>query len=224
VCQERTARDDGHYRAAEAGAPWCGRRFLDFPVKNKGGARCSDTWEYSAGTPAALEVQEETGDCGEPSVADTETYELLDIKTAEDIPSTFEPEQVCPLPLIDPFIDACKNAKSDGVTSAADACCEIVDKVFRPSSGAAFGSCLCVPSFYNAVDAKVSAFGGNLKAVLDLGVQEARGLPACWLVRDAQLPVMCAHQMCVYVYVTGGCRMSQFHHRDSLFVTMMGSI
>ncbi|KXZ52480.1 hypothetical protein GPECTOR_9g524 [Gonium pectorale] len=85
--------------------------------KNKGGARCSETWEYPPnGEPRPLAPQPaETGSCGSPTMAEVGQVELPPLQAVSDVPGPtghqFNPEPSCCLAYQRPFLERCLQAQ-----------------------------------------------------------------------------------------------------------------
>ncbi|GFR50261.1 hypothetical protein Agub_g12447 [Astrephomene gubernaculifera] len=160
-------------------------RLLDW-AKNKGGARCSETWTYpatsatiattSATTQQGSEQQghepgpvqpqpPETGSCGSPTLAEVGTVELPALQDASEVPGPtghqFNPEPPCCLTYQRAFLQRCLD---EGPTAA---CCSILGQHLRPSSAAYGASCMCWPPFWKQAHETFHEVGRNLSQVLD---------------------------------------------------------
>ncbi|GLC49913.1 hypothetical protein PLESTB_000322400 [Pleodorina starrii] len=142
-------------------------RLLDWD-KNKGGARCSETWLYAdpdpqggsgsgsgssggkAGggwLPRRQEPQPaEDGSCGSPSLERIDQVDLQPLEAADEVPGPagrqFNPEPPCCLKYQQAFMDLCiREGPSKG-------CCAILGQHLRASSAAYGASCMCWPPFW----------------------------------------------------------------------------
>ncbi|PNH01313.1 hypothetical protein TSOC_012812, partial [Tetrabaena socialis] len=118
-------------------------------AKNRGGARCSQTWSYPPGGQAAgpaAPQPEETGSCGRPSLDTVGQVELPPLQEAGEVPGPsgqqFNPEPPCCLAYQRAFLQRCLQ---EGPTAG---CCAILGEHLRPSSAAYGSSCLCWPPFW----------------------------------------------------------------------------
>ncbi|GAB4824110.1 hypothetical protein N2152v2_011156 [Parachlorella kessleri] len=157
--------------------------FLDLE-KNRGGARCSDTWDYD-GQPTLADAHSK-GDCGSPLRADTASYTLPAIRSPGDIPPSFNPEGSCSMTLAAAFLEECKtHGPSEG-------CCALLTTQFAPTSSWPFASCFCQPGFWTATEALFRQGGREAADVVDACIRQTgkvvlrRGAGAC--PSDPSLP------------------------------------
>lgn len=170
-------------------------RLLDWS-KNKGGARCSDTWDYPPGQPPRPRSPQaqERGSCGRPSLEEVGKVQLAPLESQDEVPGAtgqqFNPEAPCSLAYQPQFLARCLRE------GASAACCDIIGEHLRPSSAAYGASCMCHPPFWQQAEAAFRAAGRNASDVLQACYAEhakplqwpGRTAGSCLRPGSAQLP------------------------------------
>mmetsp|Transcript_34780 Transcript_34780/g.77337 ORF Transcript_34780/g.77337 Transcript_34780/m.77337 type:complete len:494 (+) Transcript_34780:69-1550(+) len=139
-------------------------KVLDW-AKNKGGSRCSETWDYSGPVPKpSLNPGPETGSCGDPSFNATSSYVLPDVMEVDSIPGPsghqFNPEKSCSTEFMPQVLATCLAGPP------SPKCCDILAYNTRPSSVAWAASCWCQRRFYAKGHALFKHHGRDLHEVL----------------------------------------------------------
>lgn len=144
--------------------------FVDLD-KNRNNSRCSNYFVYNQTYPdgvlAGLYQGNDSGNCGWPTVEEETTWNIDEVTSMENFPSVdeFNPSGSCRFKFAKRFFPSCLR----GVQKNGDlqACCEIAEKAFWPSSSAPFSACLGSEEFWNLTAAYFESFGKDAMEIFE---------------------------------------------------------
>lgn len=125
--------------------------------------------QTNASSFADMYITNRPAGCGAPWGAAV----LPTTKPDRCVPLGFNPENSCTTKFIPSIFAPCKKPGvfygqpgGDSASAATKTCCDMINDVFRPTSGATWPSCSAQPSFWNAM--KAFLYGDKTKQLMDV--------------------------------------------------------